>query len=729
MNLSARRPLFCFAAGVILCCALLFAGGALPYSVLPAVCLAAAAFLLFAGGVLLSARRPGGEGKRLLFAAGIGLLCGLFLCFFHPAVTAARAAVSLCADGVTHTVTATVSEKSYGGDDEIFCRAKITSLDGAPCRSFSASLTLAGGADLLPGDLFTASLRFSRPAEREAGYARRSSLAADGCFVEGEGEFLSCEGSAGYISGMLFALRAAIGERLTVHLSADGAGLARALLLGDRSDLPDRVARDFRTLGISHLLAVSGLHLTILAGSLNRLLRRRASRRISDALTALFVLLYMALCGFFPSVTRAGLMFLLYLLGSELGEQSDGVTSLCTAGLLILLWSPYAVLDAGLQLSFLATLGILTLGRELQKDARKAARPRLVKLRNALAVSTAALVFTFPVSVALWGRFSLLGPFATLLFTPLFALLLLLLPAALLLSFLTFAGELLFFLSDGVSGGIFALAGLARFVKSLCLPLSSRAVFLFCGGFFALLLAVLLLPLPKRLRTAPLPVLALALILCGIGCALPAAPRLLYRADAASETLLLSGGETTLVDLTTGGKTLCRCAENDLPALRADGIDTLLLTHLHERHAAVLGWLCENDYPTRLLLPRPTDGEAGIAENLAAIAGHYGLAVEYYDRGGDPLPLGRFTYTPLRRVTLARSSHPCVAFRLESGARSLLYVGSAYPASALPEDGADFYFVGMHGPTPKEGEDTDYASVLPGALRLELRSGQSILWK
>jgi competence protein ComEC len=142
--------------------------------------------------------------------------------------------------------------------------------------------------------------------------------------------------------------------RLPVRLSS----VAAAMAVGDRRSLGAGTVDAHRAGGISHVLVVSGLHLSLLCGGLFGLLfalTRR--RRLSAALCIAFTLFFMGFCGLSAPVVRSGVVWLLYYLGQAAGRRSDIFTSMGLAALLLAGQNPYAAADAGLLLSFSATLG------------------------------------------------------------------------------------------------------------------------------------------------------------------------------------------------------------------------------------------------------------------------------------------------------------------------------------------------------------------------------------
>lgn len=133
------------------------------------------------------------------------------------------------------------------------------------------------------------------------------------------------------------------------------APFATAILTGDTSDLYDdgEFTDDLKISGVYHIVAVSGMHISFLV-ALCTVFTGNRKRRIF-ILTPI-VLIFMAMSGFRPSVTRAGIMFFILLLSSASMRESDSITSLSIALGILLVINPYSCRDIGLQLSFAAML-------------------------------------------------------------------------------------------------------------------------------------------------------------------------------------------------------------------------------------------------------------------------------------------------------------------------------------------------------------------------------------
>lgn len=174
-------------------------------------------------------------------------------------------------------------------------------------------------------------------------------------------------------------------------------GFVQGLLLGDTSRLSREDRRLFRDTGVSHLLAVSGQHLLVLALVLTAMLRWSGTPPLSRALLTVGVLiLYALLTSGQPSVWRAVVMYVAVAVASLFEADPGPVRPLAAAALALLLWEPAWIHHVGFQLSFLAVLGIV-LGRPpLETLLMRFRLPRL--LARYLAVSTAASLVTMPLA-------------------------------------------------------------------------------------------------------------------------------------------------------------------------------------------------------------------------------------------------------------------------------------------------------------------------------------------
>lgn len=214
-------------------------------------------------------------------------------------------------------------------------------------------------------------------------------------------------------------LRRGAAEGLSLAIPEPEAGLAAGVLVGLRDRVDRTLAADFTTAGASHVVAISGWNIAIVAstlaavaGSLDR--RRRA------LLTAIAIVAYVAFVGPSASVVRAAAMAGIALLARELGRPGTAAAALGWAVTLLLLSDPAWIDDAGFRLSALATAGIIAWGSGWTARLGGAApsKPRRW-LAEILGVSLAAQVATLPIVLLDFGRLSIVAPLVNVVVVPL----------------------------------------------------------------------------------------------------------------------------------------------------------------------------------------------------------------------------------------------------------------------------------------------------------------------
>lgn len=203
-----------------------------------------------------------------------------------------------------------------------------------------------------------------------------------------------------------------------------------AMVLGDKSGVTSAWKESFQKNGISHILAVSGLHVSLLGGAVLYFLRMiRCKPFLAGCITIFFLVSYGCLIDHPVATTRAVIMMVLYHLARMLGRTYDMPTALAMAFLWILVEDPTAVMQAGTQMSFGAVLGILLLKPMLFSEEEKDKVPedgRIGRyLKESLGISVSVLLATLPIQMYHFYEISLLGLVTNLLVLPLLSVLLL----------------------------------------------------------------------------------------------------------------------------------------------------------------------------------------------------------------------------------------------------------------------------------------------------------------
>lgn len=195
------------------------------------------------------------------------------------------------------------------------------------------------------------------------------------------------------------------------------------VLLGNKQGLDENIINNFKTIGISHILSVSGLHVSIIGQSLFIfLILFKIPKKIAAILSSIGIIIIMMITGLPPSVVRAGIMYILYFISMVFDRKSDSLNSLGLAVLIITLINPMAAGDIGLLLSFTSTLGLIILNPKIfnwldQKTSDVTFIPnKIMKGLNAtLSTTISATLFTLPLSLMIFGEISLISPIANLL--------------------------------------------------------------------------------------------------------------------------------------------------------------------------------------------------------------------------------------------------------------------------------------------------------------------------
>lgn len=215
--------------------------------------------------------------------------------------------------------------------------------------------------------------------------------------------------------------RAKIKEVLTANMSERSAGIAYAVLTGEKDLVDSEVNSIYKSAGIVHLLAVSGLHVSFLSALISWILKKlKVNRFVNFTLLCVILLAYCYLCGFTPSVVRAAIMGVCLNLSLVFGREYDGLNSLSFAGIVTLMFSPLSAYDVGFLMSYSCVAAIMLLARPLSRIFAKFL-PRAVG--NTFAVSLAAQLGVLPFLASFMLSFNFLSVFANLLIIPFFGVL------------------------------------------------------------------------------------------------------------------------------------------------------------------------------------------------------------------------------------------------------------------------------------------------------------------
>lgn len=307
-------------------------------------------------------------------------------------------------------------------------------------------------------------------------------------------------------------IRLGVKSSLEKNLSGENAGLCYALLFGDKVDVSQDTLGSYKNAGVIHILAVSGLHVSFLLSLILGLMKLcKVNKYVSFALTSIFLLFFTYLCSFTPSVMRAGLMAIFFMMSKLVGRRYDTLSSLGLAGIIILSFSPLTALDIGFLLSVFCVIGISLLSKILNKLFIKI-MPK--PFASALSVSLACQITTIPLTAFFGGQFNFLSPFVNLIIVPFFGILFPYLVVSVVISaILPFMGFLLIPAGWGFSG----VTTVVRFFGNTSLTLSIDKVHITLMILFFILLFIFSKFVLLSAKKKGIVVGCIALLLCFSG--------------------------------------------------------------------------------------------------------------------------------------------------------------------------------------------------------------------
>lgn len=249
-----------------------------------------------------------------------------------------------------------------------------------------------------------------------------------------------------------------VNNRIDNILPLREGGILKAMITGEKNYIDDYYSDIFQKAGISHILAVSGLHMSVVSGFIYFIFYKimKLRKRTASIVTIPFIILFAFFCGCTPSVVRACIMTVIILFGNIIREESDLLNSVGIAALIILLVSPESLYSIGFQLSFLAITGV---GAGIELSNKFDNINKIV--RSVLFVSMGAYIMTVPLCMYYFYGVSIIGIILNIIVIPIAGFIVILGMIAVALSFINISAGIFF------SGSVFIFINLTENIAAI----------------------------------------------------------------------------------------------------------------------------------------------------------------------------------------------------------------------------------------------------------------------
>ncbi len=186
-----------------------------------------------------------------------------------------------------------------------------------------------------------------------------------------------------------------INKKIEENMEQEKAAILKGLLLGETQDISNETKENFQISNISHILAISGMHIGYIILGVELLFKKLMGKRKTRIIIIVVLVFYTLLTGFSPSVVRASLMSIIVIGSKMIYRKADIINSIALSLFITLLYNPFLILHAGLQLSYLGTIGIILFSKLMLSITQKFKLNS--KIAEILAITLSAQIMIIPV--------------------------------------------------------------------------------------------------------------------------------------------------------------------------------------------------------------------------------------------------------------------------------------------------------------------------------------------
>ena len=201
-----------------------------------------------------------------------------------------------------------------------------------------------------------------------------------------------------YIESKSIKLSENLKQKANNILPQEIASIFIGIILGDRTEIPEEAIENFRNANMSHILAVSGMHMSYLILLATQIIGKLIGKKQSYYISIILIIEYMFLTGFSASIIRAGIMGIILISSKIFYKNNDILTNIAISALIILLKNPYTILDLSFQFSYGGTIGIILFQKFISKNfLEKIIKSK--KIIEIISVTISAQIIILPISI------------------------------------------------------------------------------------------------------------------------------------------------------------------------------------------------------------------------------------------------------------------------------------------------------------------------------------------
>ena len=472
-------------------------------------------------------------------------------------------------------------------------------------------------------------------------------------------------------------LRLKISNTFKLRTNFETGAFLTALIIGDRSDLSGNAKLNFSRLGITHILALSGMHIAMLCIAAEFIFKKLNVKKKSRIIAMIFLVIgYTALTGFIASILRSAVMLIFSYILFLISNKSDSITSLVISVFLIILFNPTAVYDLSLWLSVFATLGVIVVSEFAEKTDKNTGLIKRIWINfvNYCLVSIFAFCATFILCALNFNYFSVASIFATLLFSLVIQVFIYGGIMILIFGGIIEFGRVIVFLSDTILWGVEKVSSVKYVYVSMNSVVTKVLIVLLTVFFFALLV----FELKNRKRGI---IILVALMLSVF---LSAEIHTISNTYTDSSTyapgtsgdafILKTDGEVSVI---YSGKAFMDDAWIILDLFADESlvyVDNYVFAGYSYSTVDFISTLLSGIKVEKIMLPRPeTIEEIGQVEGIMYLLEEYETKIEFYDLL-EYVTLGEYKYRLFDKVDYTYGKYPSNVLELTKAEQKITYV-------------------------------------------------------